>query len=105
FYLQVVQGMTPTESGLAMLPAVLGILTTSIVSGRLITQPGRYKIYPIIGAAALIVSLLLMSRLRVDTPYWELAIYMLTFGAGLGCTLQTIVTAVQNAVEFRDLGA
>lgn len=105
FYLQIVMGMSPTESGLAMLPAVLGILTTSIVSGRLITRTGRYKIYPIIGAATLVVALLLMSRLRVDTPYWELAIYMLLFGGGLGCTMQTIVTAVQNAVEFRDLGA
>jgi MFS family permease len=98
-------GMSPTESGLAMLPAVLGILTTSIVSGRLITRTGRYKIFPIIGAALLMVSLLLMSRLRVDTPFWELAIYELAFGAGLGCTMQTIITAVQNAVEFRDLGA
>jgi EmrB/QacA subfamily drug resistance transporter len=105
FYLQIVMGMSPTESGLAMLPAVLGILTTSIVSGRLITRTGRYKIFPIIGAALLMVSLLLMSRLRVDTPFWELAIYELAFGAGLGCTMQTIITAVQNAVEFRDLGA
>jgi EmrB/QacA subfamily drug resistance transporter len=104
FFLQIVMGMSPTESGLAMLPAVVGILTTSIVSGRLITRTGRYKIYPIIGAAVLVVALLMMSRLRVDTPYWELAIYMLAFGAGLGCTMQTIVTAVQNAVEFRDLG-
>jgi EmrB/QacA subfamily drug resistance transporter len=105
FYLQIVMGMSPTESGLAMLPAVLGILTTSIVSGRLITRTGRYKIFPIIGAALLMVSLLMMSRLRVDTPFWELAIYELAFGAGLGCTMQTIITAVQNAVEFRDLGA
>lgn len=105
FYLQIVLGMSPTESGLAMLPAVLGILTTSIISGRLITRTGRYKIYPIIGAATLIVALLLMSRLRIDTPYWQLAIYMAAFGGGLGCTMQTIVTAVQNAVEFRDLGA
>jgi len=104
FYLQAVMGMSPTESGLAMLPAVLGILTTSIISGRLITRTGHYKIFPIIGAAVLMVALFLMSRLRVDTPYWELAIYMLAFGAGLGCTMQTIVTAVQNAVEFRDLG-
>ena len=104
FYLQIVMGMSPTESGLAMLPAVLGILSTSIISGRLITRTGRYKIYPIIGAAVLAVSLFLMSRLRVDTPYWELAIYMLAFGGGLGCTMQTIVTAVQNAVDFRDLG-
>lgn len=104
FYLQIVMGMSPTESGLAMLPAVLGILTTSIVTGQLITRTGKYKIYPIIGAAVLVVALLLMSRLQVDTPYWQLAIFMLTFGAGLGCTMQTITTAVQNAVEFRDLG-
>jgi MFS family permease len=84
---------------------VLGILTTSIVSGRLITRTGRYKIYPIIGAAVLIVALLLFSRLRVDTPYWQVALIQLAFGAGLGCTMQTIVTAVQNAVEFRDMGA
>ncbi len=105
FYLQAVMGMSPTESGLAMLPAVLGILTTSIVSGRLIRHTGRYKIYPILGAAVLIVSLLLLSRLRVDTPYWQVAIMELAFGAGLGMTMQTIVTAVQNAVEYRDLGA
>ena len=103
-YLQAVMGMSPTESGLAMLPAVFGILTTSIVSGRLITRTGRYKIFPILGAAILIVSLLLLSRLRVDTPYWELALYELAFGAGLGMTMQTIITAVQNAVEYRDLG-
>ena len=105
FYLQAVIGMSPTESGLAMLPAVLGILTTSIVSGRLITRTGRYKIYPILGAAVLIVSLILLSRLRVDTPFWQVALFELAFGAGLGMTMQTIVTAVQNAVEYRDLGA
>jgi EmrB/QacA subfamily drug resistance transporter len=105
FYLQAVMGMSPTQSGLAMLPAVLGILTTSIISGRLITRTGRYKIFPILGAAVLIVALFLMSRLRVDTPYWQLAIYQVLFGAGLGMTMQTITTAVQNAVEFRDLGA
>ena len=105
FYLQAVLGMSPTESGLAMLPAVLGILTTSIVSGRLNTRTGRYKIFPILGAAILMVSLLMLSRLRVDTPFWQVALFELAFGAGLGMTMQTIVTAVQNAVEYRDLGA
>ncbi|MGH2616465.1 MAG: MDR family MFS transporter [Thermomicrobiales bacterium] len=105
FYFQAVQGMSPTESGLALLPVVLGLLTTSIVSGRLITRTGRYKIFPILGAAILVIALLMMSRLRVDTPFWQLALYELAFGAGLGMTMQTIVTAVQNAVEFRDLGA
>jgi MFS family permease len=104
FYLQAVKGMSPTESGLAMLPAVFGILTTSIVSGRLITRTGRYKIFPILGAAILILALLMLSLLRVDTPYWQIALFELIFGAGLGMTMQTIVTAVQNAVEYRDLG-
>ncbi len=104
FYLQAVMGMSPTQSGLAMLPAVFGILTTSIISGRLITRTGRYKIFPILGAAILIVALLMLSRLRVGTPYWQLALFELAFGAGLGMTMQTIVTAVQNAVEYRDLG-
>ena len=104
FYLQAVMGMSPTQSGLAMLPAVFGILTTSIISGRLITRTGRYKIFPILGAAILIVALLMLSRLQVGTPYWQLALFELAFGAGLGMTMQTIVTAVQNAVEYRDLG-
>ena len=64
-----------------------------------------YKIYPIIGALVLIVALLLLSRLGVDTPFWQIALYEYLFGAGLGFTMQTIVTAVQNAVEYRDMGA
>jgi EmrB/QacA subfamily drug resistance transporter len=105
FYLQAVMGMSPTESGLALLPVMVGVLITSIGSGRLITRTGRYKIFPILGAAILVISLLLMSQLRIDTPYWQLALYEFLFGAGLGMTMQTIVVAVQNAVEFRDLGA
>jgi predicted MFS family arabinose efflux permease len=103
-YLQVVKGLSPTASGLALLPAIVGIFTTSISSGRLITRTGRYKIYPIIGAVVLAASMYLLSRLAVDTPYWRVALYEYLFGAGLGFTIQTIVTAVQNAVEFRDMG-
>jgi EmrB/QacA subfamily drug resistance transporter len=104
-YLQVVQGFSPTESGLALLPMVVGIFTTSISSGQLVTRTGRYKIYPILGAAVTCIALLLMSTLAVDTPYWLLAIYFFIFGAGLGLTLQIVVTTVQNAVERRDMGA
>jgi EmrB/QacA subfamily drug resistance transporter len=104
-YLQGVKGMSPTRSGLAMLPMIVGLFTASINSGRLITRTGRYKVFPIAGAATIVVALLLLSRLAVDTPYWQAAIYVFFFGAGLGMTLQTIVVAVQNAVEMRDLGA
>ena len=104
-YLQAVKGFSPTASGLALLPAIVGIFSTSISSGRLITKTGRYKIYPTIGAAVLVAALLLLSRLAVGTPLWQVALYEYLFGAGLGFTMQTIVTAVQNAVDFRDLGA
>jgi MFS family permease len=104
-YLQAVKGFSPTQSGLALLPAIVGIFSTSVGAGRLITRTGRYKIYPIIGSVVLIVALLLLSRLEVDTPFWQVALFEYLFGAGLGFTMQTIVTAVQNAVEFRDLGA
>jgi EmrB/QacA subfamily drug resistance transporter len=103
-YLQAVQGFSPTASGLSLLPAIVGIFSTSITSGRLITRTGRYKIFPVIGAAVLTLALWLLSHLSVDTPFWQVALYEYLFGAGLGFTMQTIVTAVQNAVEFRDLG-
>jgi EmrB/QacA subfamily drug resistance transporter len=104
-YLQAVKGFSPTESGLALLPAIIGIFSTSITSGQLITRTGRYKIFPVIGAAVMAVALFLLSRLGVDTPFWQVAFYEYLFGAGLGFTMQTIVTAVQNSVEYRDMGS
>ena len=104
-FFQAVQGMSATESGLALLPAVIGITLTSVGSGILITRTGKYKIYPIVGAAVLLVSLFLMSFIRVDTPYWQIALYMLLFGGGLGFAIQTVTTAIQNAVALRDMGA
>jgi EmrB/QacA subfamily drug resistance transporter len=104
-YLQAVKGFSPTESGLALLPAIIGIFSTSITSGQLITRTGRYKIFPVIGAVVMTVAMFLLSRLGVDTPFWQVALYEYLFGAGLGFTMQTIVTAVQNSVEYRDMGA
>jgi EmrB/QacA subfamily drug resistance transporter len=104
-YLQAVKGFSPTASGLALLPAIVGIFSSSISSGQLITRTGRYKIYPVIGGVVLTFAMFLLSRLAVETPYWQVALYEYLFGFGLGFTLQTIVTAIQNAVEFRDMGA
>lgn len=103
-YFQGVMGMSATRSGLAMIPMVAGILSMSITSGQLITRFGRYKIYPVAGSLILAVGLVLMSTLQVDTPYWRIAIYAFLFGGGLGFTMQTIVVAVQNAVDMRDMG-
>ncbi|WP_042372690.1 MDR family MFS transporter [Streptacidiphilus neutrinimicus] len=103
-YLQAVQGMSATKSGLGMLPAVAGIMATAISSGRVMAKTGKYKIFPILGALVIIGSLLLLSTLTNTTPYWQVALFAFAFGAGLGLTMQTVVTAVQNAVDFRDMG-
>ena len=74
-YFQAVMGMSPTQSGLALLPAIFGIFSTSITSGQLISRTGRYKIYPVLGAVIMTVALLTLSRLGVDTPFWQVAVY------------------------------
>jgi EmrB/QacA subfamily drug resistance transporter len=103
-YLQVVKGDTATEAGLKLIPLMLGIVTTSIVSGKQITKHGHYKRFPIAGTAIMTLGLLLMVTLNADTPFWQLSIFAVLVGAGLGLSMQTIVIALQNSVEFKDMG-
>jgi EmrB/QacA subfamily drug resistance transporter len=103
-YLQIVKGVSPTSSGLRMLPLMGGLIVASIVSGRLIAHTGRYKVFPLIGCAAMIVGMVMMYFLRADTPYWYTAIGAGLFGVGLGGILQPITLATQNAVPPRDIG-
>ena len=103
-YLQVVKGRTPTESGLLMTPMMLGVLVTGIASGLLISRYGRYRVFPIVGTALATVGLYLLSLLGVSTPTRETALYLLVLGLGLGLTMQVLVLAAQNAVEYRLLG-
>ena len=103
-YMQVVKGYTASEAGIKLIPLMLGILTMSIFSGKSITKHGHYKRFPIAGTAIMTVGLLLMTRLQIVTPYWQVAIYAVLIGMGLGLSMQTIVIALQNAVEMRDMG-
>ncbi|HEX8509898.1 MAG TPA: MDR family MFS transporter [Propionibacteriaceae bacterium] len=103
-YLQAVKGMSATESGLAMLPLVVGIFSTSITGGQVMARTGRYKWMPIAGATLVGGALLAFSGLQVDTSYGIIAVIMFFFGAGLGLTMQVTVTAVQNSVDRRHMG-
>lgn len=103
-YLQIVKGATPTESGLLTLPLVLGIMSMSLTSGRVISRTGRVTVWPKVGVALMIVGLLLLSRVGVDTPFWQVALCMLVFGWGLGANMQPLTLAVQNSVPARDMG-
>ena len=104
-YMQIVKGVSPTISGLRLLPLMAGLLTTSIVSGRLVSRWGRYRIFPIVGTAVMTIGLYLLSHLGVTTSDWLSSLYMLVLGAGIGASLQVLVVAVQNSVGYADLGA
>jgi EmrB/QacA subfamily drug resistance transporter len=103
-YLQTVHGATPTASGLEVLPMVGGMMVTFIVSGRLITRTGRYKVFPVVGSAVLTGGLLLLSRLGPHTTLPMASAYMFVVGLGIGSVMQVLVVAVQNAVPYSRLG-
>ncbi|MDH6115735.1 MFS transporter [Kitasatospora sp. GAS204B] len=104
-FLQVVQGVSPTLSGVHMLPMVLGMLVTSIGSGQIVARTGRYRVFPIAGTAVVTVGLILLSRLTESTSTTVMSLYFLVFGLGLGLVLQVLVLIVQNSVGYQDLGS
>jgi EmrB/QacA subfamily drug resistance transporter len=104
-YMQVVQGVSPTISGLRLLPLMAGLLLTSIGTGQLISRRGRYKIFPVAGTAIMTVGLFLLSRLSATSSTLFTSTGMFVLGVGLGATMQVLVIAVQNAVDYGDLGA
>jgi EmrB/QacA subfamily drug resistance transporter len=104
-FFQTVDGASPTGAGLRLVPMMIGVLTMSITSGQLITRRGRYKIFPILGTALMTTALALLSTLNVGTSTARADLYLLVLGLGLGSTMQVLVLAVQNAVDFSILGA
>jgi EmrB/QacA subfamily drug resistance transporter len=103
-FLQLVYGVSPTSSGLRMLPLMAGLLSASIISGRVISRIGRYKPFPIAGCAVTTLGMFLLSRLEVETPPWLASVFMLVVGVGIGLTMQVLVLAVQNCAPPRDIG-
>jgi EmrB/QacA subfamily drug resistance transporter len=103
-FLQVVKGASPTGSGLQLVPLMGGLLITSIASGQVITRTGRYKAFPIAGTAVMTVGLYLLSTMDSTSGRGLIFVFMFVLGLGLGMVMQVLVLAVQNAVEYSDLG-
>ncbi|WP_427918809.1 MDR family MFS transporter [Streptomyces sp. cg40] len=103
-YLQMVYGKSATESGLLLIPMVVGLMATALTSGRLISRTGRYKLYPILGTAVVGVTALLMSTLDTGTSIVVVCAYVFLLGAGVGLIMQNLVLAVQNAFPASDVG-
>jgi hypothetical protein len=103
-FLQIVTGASATNSGLLLLPVMLGILVTSIGAGRIISRTGLYKLLPILGFALMTVGLIALSTMTARTTQLTASPYMLVFGLGFGMVSQVLVLAIQNAVDRRELG-
>jgi EmrB/QacA subfamily drug resistance transporter len=103
-FFQVAKGISPTLSGVRLLPLMAGLLIVSIGSGQIISRTGRYRFWPIAGTAATTLGLYLLSLMGVLTSSWLDALYMLVLGMGIGGVMQVLVIIVQNAVPHGELG-
>jgi EmrB/QacA subfamily drug resistance transporter len=103
-FLQVVTGASATDAGLLLTPLMLGIIVMSVISGRLISSTGRYRIFPIVGTGMLTLGFGLLASFDANTTRTQVVIAMIIIGCGLGNTMQVMVLVVQNAVDQRDLG-
>ncbi|PBC64255.1 EmrB/QacA family drug resistance transporter [Streptomyces sp. Tue6028] len=103
-FLQVVQGVSPTWSGVHMLPMVLGLLLSSTFSGQVVSRTGRWKVFPVAGTGVTTIGLLLLHQMDENSGTGEMSAYFFVFGLGLGLVMQVLVLIVQNAVSYEDLG-
>lgn len=104
-YLQIVHGSSATVAGLQMTPLVLGIMSGGIISGITISKTGKYKTFPLVGVALMVIALLSLSVVvKADTSIWAMVPFMVMMGLGLGFNFQPVILAVQNAVSPREIG-
>jgi EmrB/QacA subfamily drug resistance transporter len=97
-FLQMSSGTSAAASGLLMLPMMVGLIGTSILSGIAITRTGRYRLFPILGTLITAAAMVAMTTLAADTPIWLICVYLFVFGAGLGLIMQVVVLVSQNSV-------
>ena len=103
-FLQMSSGTSAAASGLLMLPMMVGLIGTSVVSGILITRTGRYKKFPIIGTLLTAAAMIAMTTLTSETPIWLICAFLFVFGAGLGLIMQVVVLVAQNSVDASMIG-
>ncbi|MEW2344418.1 MULTISPECIES: MDR family MFS transporter [Streptomyces] len=103
-YQQAVQGASATNSGLLLLPMLGAMLVVSMVAGRVTTNSGRYKVFPLAGGVLIIAGLFLLAQMDTGTTRLTSGIYMAVLGAGMGCLMQITMLVAQNSVEMKDMG-
>ncbi|KDQ70757.1 MDR family MFS transporter [Streptomyces halstedii] len=103
-YLQYVDGDSATLSGVRTLPLVVGLLAASVFSGNVVSKTGHYRLFPVAGSLVMAAGLFLLSRMGPDSGVWRESLFMLVLGIGIGLSMQVLTIAVQNTVDYSDLG-
>ncbi|MCX5145718.1 MFS transporter [Streptomyces sp. NBC_00320] len=101
---QSVQGASATNSGLLLLPMLLSMMVVSLIAGRVTTSSGKYKVFPIVGGAFMVVGLFLLAQMDTETSRLMSGVYMAILGAGLGFLMQITMLVAQNSVDMKDMG-
>ncbi|MFF2075481.1 MDR family MFS transporter [Kitasatospora sp. NPDC058162] len=101
---QTVQGASATNSGLLLMPMMLGMLVISLVVGQVVTKTGKYRIFPIVGTIVMTVGMYLLSTMGVGTSSFTSACWMVVLGAGMGFLMQITMLLAQNSAELKDMG-
>lgn len=104
-YQQVVQGATASHSGLLLLPMMIATLLATSLAGKVMSATGRYKLFPVVGAASMVAGMGLLSTAGTDTPHTVTTVSMIFLGIGSGFAMQMANTIAQNSVSMRDMGA
>jgi len=103
-YMQIVVGLNPTESGLSMLPLIVGLMIASLASGQITARTGKYRIFPVLGSLFTAVGFFSLTLIRYETPLWQIFAGMFVLGLGLGQLMQPLTLASQNAVDPHEMG-
>ncbi|MFF2503935.1 MDR family MFS transporter [Streptomyces sp. NPDC058067] len=103
-YQQSVQGADATNSGLLLLPMLLSMMVVSLIAGRVTTNTGKYKVFPLVGTVLMIAGLFLLAQMDTETTRVTSGLYMAVLGAGMGCLMQITMLVAQNSVEMKDMG-
>ncbi|GAA3932597.1 EmrB/QacA family drug resistance transporter [Amorphoplanes auranticolor] len=104
-YFQIGRGYSPTEAGLLTIPLMAGVLVSSTISGRMISNSGKIKPYIVAGTLLLVAGFAVLSVIDHQTPLWYVGVGMALVGIGVGMSMQNLVLAVQNSVQLKDIGA
>ncbi|WP_083289061.1 MFS transporter [Jiangella alba] len=104
-YFQISRGYSPTAAGLLTLPMIVGLLLASTITGQLVTRFGRWKRFLVLGTGLIVVGLGLLGTIDHSTSLVLIGVYMAILGVGVGSSMQNLVLAAQNGLDYRDLGA